>query len=640
MKKKIILAGILAGLMLTQTAFAQVSVSGGILDREFNESRTLYYVEIKSNEIPDIEAEGYEVVKKAETPYAGGALTEENTTIIKNTETGVRYRFVFEKKGGSVEVTDLSLTTAGALTVKGSIDGLKNIKLLILKPTEAYGDSTFSASEIDNAAMQETVLDVCEVSAEEIDGDMILEYSFPASAVSGQYGFLITADGISENYYSEIYYMSEEDIQDVIKNINEKSVFDEINTVVLLRKYVEDNSKRLYLDITDYDKLSDKAKNLAIEHLEAEGDYETLDEIGEAFYKGVTVAWIYDGLSPEEILKDNEYITLEMYENYLELEDKSDVKSKVKGLTTEEKIRESFNKAVAVSMINEADPADIKGIIEDYNQYLGIEESLYNYFMSNSSKCIKALGNKDFDDADDIADAIKKVKNSTTTGGGNTSSGGISSQIPTTSVTYVAPITEQKAEVTEAPVADNTALSKLPFTDIDNVSWAYTAIEHLYNNKILNGKSESLFAPNDNVKREEFVKLVVNGFGLEKEGTNGFEDVEKEAWYEEFLNVAFNTGVVTGLSETEFGVGKYITREDMAVMIYRAVEASGMNVEIIVENPAELSDLDTVSDYAKEAVEFMISKGAINGINGEFKPKAYATRAQTAQMLYQIIKIR
>ena len=106
------------------------------------------------------------------------------------------------------------------------------------------------------------------------------------------------------------------------------------------------------------------------------------------------------------------------------------------------------------------------------------------------------------------------------------------------------------------------------------------------------------------------------------------------------MNIAFNSGVVNGVSETEFGVGKYITREDMAVMIYRAVKASGMDVEIIVENPAELSDMDSVSDYAKEAVEFMIEKGAINGINGEFRPKDYATRAQTAQMLYQIIKIR
>ena len=75
-------------------------------------------------------------------------------------------------------------------------------------------------------------------------------------------------------------------------------------------------------------------------------------------------------------------------------------------------------------------------------------------------------------------------------------------------------------------------------------------------------------------------------------------------------------------------------------MILRAVNKTGTDTEIIIENPAELSDLETVSEYAKEAVEFMIKRGAINGINGEFKPKAAATRAQAAKILYQIIKIR
>ena len=75
-------------------------------------------------------------------------------------------------------------------------------------------------------------------------------------------------------------------------------------------------------------------------------------------------------------------------------------------------------------------------------------------------------------------------------------------------------------------------------------------------------------------------------------------------------------------------------------MIYRAVSVSGTDTEIIIEDIPQLSDLDEVSDYAKEAVDFMIRKGAINGIDGEFRPHDYATRAQTAQMLYQIIKIR
>lgn len=643
MKKKNILAYLLAATILNGTAFAEISVDG-VIDRAFTEDRTLYFVEISGDEIPDISAEGYELIKKAEKPYIEGALLKENSTIIKNTETGVKYRFVFEKKEGKVEIDRLNLSTAGILTVNGKISGLEKVNLLILKPTDEFSESAFKISDVTDDAMEKTVLDAIEITKDSIDGEQIIKYTFPQTALSGQYGFLITGTGVAEKYYSEVYYMSETAIENVISDVNEKSNFDDINTVELLKEYIENNSKKLYIDLTNYNKLSDEAKKIVISGLESEKDYETLDEIGNAFNKAVTVAWLYDGLTPEEILEDNESFELEMYENYLELDNKREPGEAVRGIKDEEEIRAVFNKTVALVMVNEAEPADIKEILEKYNIYLGINEELYGYFIVNSSKCIKALGNKEFKDVSDIEDAIKAVKNGTNSSGGGKGSGsggGISAQIPAGGVNYVAPITQQRVETEEKPkqeTAGNNSL--LPFTDIENVSWAYTAIEHLYNNKILNGKSESLFAPDDNVKREEFVKLVVNGFGLEKEGNIKFEDVEKDSWYENFLNIAFNSGIVTGLSETEFGVGKYITREDIAVMIYRAVKASGMNVEIIVENPAEISDLDAVSDYAKEAVEFMIAKGAVNGINGEFKPKAYATRAQTAQMLYQIIKIR
>ena len=645
MKNKKIFATILALAMFNATAFAEISVQNGRLDREFTLDRTLYYVEIEGNEIPDITADGYEVVKKAESPYMGGALLTENTTIIKNIETGVKYRFVFEKKGGSVDVASIDLTSGGMLTIKGSVNSLNDIEILILKPTEAFGENAFEGEDVDEKAMEQTVLDAVEVKAKDISGDLILEYKFPESAASGQYGFLITGDGIDENYYTTKFYMSERDIQNVISDMNEKTVLNDVNTLEALKTYVEENAKRLYFNMEKYNKLSDDAKAFAIKALESEGNYTSLDEIGDKFNSGVTIAWLYDGLAPEEILEDNKYLTLEMYENYLDLKDKSDVKKAIKGLKTEEEIRTVFNKKTAISMLNEAEPSDIKEIIENYNNYIGIDEDLYDYFIKNTSKCIKALGNKDFDDEKEIDDVIKKVKYSGAGGGGSTGgggipSGGISSSLPQSNSGYVAPITEQKPIVSEPSKEEEKVENNLPFEDIENVSWAYTAIEHLYNNKILNGKSEKIFAPNDNVKREEFVKLVVNGFGLEKDGETKFTDVDKDSWYAEFLNVAFNTGVVNGISETEFGVGRYITREDMAVMIYRAVKASGMNVEIIIENPAELSDLDTVSEYAKEAVEFMIKKGAINGINGEFKPKAYATRAQTAQMLYQIVKIR
>ena len=78
----------------------------------------------------------------------------------------------------------------------------------------------------------------------------------------------------------------------------------------------------------------------------------------------------------------------------------------------------------------------------------------------------------------------------------------------------------------------------------------------------------------------------------------------------------------------------------MAVIIFRAINKAGLELDIEIDQTAELSDMDEVSEYAKEAVEFLVSKGAIKGSNGKFNPKAYATRAEAAQMIYNVIKIR
>ena len=650
MKRKILILSLVVSLMAGVSAGAEIHIENGVLDREFDENKTLYYVNISSDEIPSIEAEGYTLEKQATIPYDGNALTEENTTILVKNDTGERYRFVFEKRKSGFEITNLALSADGKLTVSGNVDEGTALKMFIMRPKEAFSEETYQFDEADNTAMEKAVLDMVSVND---TGDNLIEYKFPAKAVSGQYGFLFAADGVDKTYYTTRFYMSENDIENAINELNEKIKFEGENTPEALKEFVEKNYRALYLDMTKYNELSENPKLVAIKALENDNDYSSADEIGTAFYKGVAVAWIYDNKSPSEILTEyNKYLLLEMYDNYNLLENKSVVDKKIAGKDNEKDIRELFNKAVPVAMINEAEPSQMKTIIQNYQEYLGLDSDMYDYFIKNSDKCAQALGNKNFNDAEEINDVIQEIKNKNTSGSGsgggsgsgsgggsgNSYGGGISTQLPSVNTNYVAPTTQQPAEVENPPENQNN--TNLPFTDIQNVSWAHKAIEYLYNNKILNGKSENSFAPDDYVKREEFVKLVVNAFGLSAEGEITFNDVNSNDWYYDYLISAANLGVVNGISETEFGVGKNITREDIAVMIYRAVTTSGIDTDIIVEDIPELTDLDTVSEYAKEAVEFMIEKGAINGIDGEFRPHEYATRAQTAQMLYQIIKIR
>ena len=175
------------------------------------------------------------------------------------------------------------------------------------------------------------------------------------------------------------------------------------------------------------------------------------------------------------------------------------------------------------------------------------------------------------------------------------------------------------------------------FNDIENITWAKEAIEALYNKGIVTGYGNDLFAPNYNVTREQFVKMIVGALNLSSDAETelAFTDVAADTWYAPYIKTAVALGVVTGKDATTFGVGESITRQDMAVMCVRALAATG----VVLDGGAYLSDADEISEYAKGAVSQMVTAGYITGDeNGNFNPSDTATRAQTAVVLYRIIK--
>lgn len=182
----------------------------------------------------------------------------------------------------------------------------------------------------------------------------------------------------------------------------------------------------------------------------------------------------------------------------------------------------------------------------------------------------------------------------------------------------------------------STSTSSNSFTDIDSVSWALKAINTLYHKGVISGKADGVFAPNDKLKREEIVKILVLGMNIPTttEAT-AFDDVDANEWYADYIARAKASGVVTGVSDTAFGVGTNVTRQDIAVMIYRAAKNVGTG---FVKTKTDFNDYDTVADYAREAVSMLAGEGIINGYDdGSFRPTDYVTRAEAAKMVYSAI---
>lgn len=176
------------------------------------------------------------------------------------------------------------------------------------------------------------------------------------------------------------------------------------------------------------------------------------------------------------------------------------------------------------------------------------------------------------------------------------------------------------------------------FTDIKVVPWAEECIIYLYNKKIVDGKGDKEFKPNDNITRAEFVKLVSLAFPKASNNTSKtFSDVDENTWYAPYIKNAYANGWINGVSEDTFGVNNNISREDMAVILYRV--ANSLDIPIEKEKSVLFYDDDEISSYAKEAVNALAEGNIINGAdNNKFLPKNTATRAEAAKLIYCLIK--
>ena len=182
-----------------------------------------------------------------------------------------------------------------------------------------------------------------------------------------------------------------------------------------------------------------------------------------------------------------------------------------------------------------------------------------------------------------------------------------------------------------------------PFTDVDPDGWAAEYIYYLYDQGVVNGISDTLFAPTRTITRAEFVRMLAGVAGVTEDdldyGSSGFADVEPESWYEAYVNWAVESGVTTGTSDTTFSPTANITREQMAVMIYRFAQNYGVELPTS-GNAALFVDNSEISGWAAEAVYAMQRAGIINGVDGNrFAPKDNATREQACKMLAVLMEL-
>jgi uncharacterized membrane protein YgcG len=178
------------------------------------------------------------------------------------------------------------------------------------------------------------------------------------------------------------------------------------------------------------------------------------------------------------------------------------------------------------------------------------------------------------------------------------------------------------------------------FNDMNSAAWAGEYVDALKEKGIVAGNGNGGFEPNGFVTREQFTKMLVLSLNIELIYDYGipFNDVPRDGWAYPYIAAAYKNGLINGMSADMFGPGENISRQDIAALIARAVDAAG---KVPVETVSgKFNDEGEISGYAVEAVLTLSELGVLNGDeNGNFRPKSNASRAESAKILYMLLSI-
>ena len=509
-----------------------------------------------------------------------------------------------------------------SITVSGTVSE-DEVQVVLLKPGYEVSDAETAAASDDKTQLGNVVEYFGQVSAKDKNIGTVIPMG--ANAVKGKY-MLIVGNETSSVYFAHLTER-QGDMLTEAKTALSNGTFADFAA----------NDGKYFCDSNMYDSLSNTARvtKYATDIMSKNAslsDAQFMNKLSSAMNTGIIMEALNENkISDFSAIKSmTDASGMKISFDKVDLIDANKVKNIIsavsgKNFASADSYFDKLSESIFLNVIyngSEMSNADKKSFFEENASNMGLNLANYNKLTDNkkaeviakisaSDSATLAILQSNFDS---ICNSVATV---TTQIGGGGGGGGVGS------------------DIRAAAPAENVVNNGLK--DLSQCEWARPAIEYLVGINMISGYEDNTYKPLKNISRAEFTSIVARKYLPKNIYSGSFSDVASGSWYADYVESAFNSGIISGRGGSAFVPNENISRQDLAVILVRLAGFLGHELSGTGE---KFADDANIAEYAKDAVYSLRSLGIVNGDeNGRFNPCAAATRAEAAQMIYGFIKI-
>lgn len=178
--------------------------------------------------------------------------------------------------------------------------------------------------------------------------------------------------------------------------------------------------------------------------------------------------------------------------------------------------------------------------------------------------------------------------------------------------------------------------NSVEFNDVKTDEWYFEAVDYIASRDITKGTGQGKFTPNRMITSAEYLVLMMKTFDIELTDTLTLDHASSGRYFDQYLATALSLGLLETGNGVEFNPDVEILREDMFAILYNIIIYANGSLEE-VEELTVFEDFNELS-WSKDAIGALIKADIVNGSDGFIQATRKGTRAETASLIYKILR--